>query len=158
VITLEHIYWLTGLMVGGVAIVNARDKTNPRRVNNTAFWGIYAVTFLAGSWLPDTVSGFLVIAMVLVASIRGLGQGKKESATREELEASARRWGNRLFIPALTIPLVTVLGTFIFKKIKFHGSLLVDVKQVTVISLAIATLIALGVGMAMIRPPLLAPI
>jgi len=158
VITLEHIYWLTGLMMAGVAIVNARDKTNPRRFNNTAFWGIYAVTFLAGSRLPDLVSGFLVIAMVMVASIRGLGQGKKEGATREELEASARRWGNRLFIPALTIPLVTVLGTFIFKKITLNGSPLVDVKQVTVISLAIATLIALGVGMAMLKPPLLAPI
>jgi uncharacterized membrane protein len=158
VITLEHIYWLTGLMMVGVAIVNARDKTNPRRFNNTAFWGIYAVTFLAGSWLPDIVSGFLVIAMVLVASIRGLGQGKKEGATREVLESSARRWGNKLFIPALTIPLVTVLGTFIFKKITINGSPLVDVKQVTVISLAIATLIALSVGMAMLKPPLLAPI
>jgi len=158
VITLEHIYWLTGLMMAGVAIVNARDRTNPRRFNNTAFWGIYAVTFLAGSWLPDIVSGFLVIAMVLVASIRGLGQGKKEGATREELETSARKWGNKLFIPALTIPLVTVLGTFIFKKITINGFPLVDVKQVTVISLAIATLIALSVGMAMLKPPLLAPI
>ena len=157
-IKLEHIYWLTGLMMAGVAVVNARDRTNPRRFNNTAFWGIYAVTFLAGSRLPDIVSGFLVIVMVLVASIRGLGQGKKEGARREELEASAHRWGNRLFIPALTIPLVTVLGTFIFKKITFNGSLVVEDKQVTVISLAIATLIALGVGMAMLKPPLLAPI
>jgi uncharacterized membrane protein len=158
VITLEHIYWLTGLMMAGVAIVNARDRTNPRRFNNTTFWGIYAVTFLAGSWLPDIVSGFLVIAMVLVASVRGLGQGKKEGATRVELEASAHRWGNKLFIPALTIPLVTVLGTFIFKRISINGYALVDAKQVTVISLAIATLIALGVGMAMLKPPLLAPI
>jgi len=158
VITLEHIYWLTGLMMLGVAIVNARDRTNPRRFNNTAFWGIYAVTFLVGSHLPDVVSGFLVIAMVLVASIRGLGQGRKESTTREEREASARRWGNKLFVPALTIPLVTVLGTFLFKKITVNGSPVVDLKQVTVISLAIATLIALAVGMAMLRPPLLAPI
>jgi uncharacterized membrane protein len=157
-IALEHIYWLTGLMMVGVAIVNARDTTNPRRFNNTAFWGIYAVTFLVGSYLPDIVSGFLVIAMVLVASIRGLGQGKKESETREDSEASARRWGNKLFIPALAIPLVTVLGTFVFKKITINGFPLVDVKQVTVISLAIATLIALAVGMVMLRPPLLAPI
>lgn len=157
-ITLEHIYWLSGLMMAGVAIVNARDATNPRRFNNTAFWGIYALTFLAGSHLPDIVNGFLVIAMVLVASIRGLGQGKKDGAAREDQEASARRWGNRLFIPALTIPLVTVLGTFVLKKITINGSTLVDVKQVTVISLAIATLIALVVGMAMLKPPLLAPI
>jgi uncharacterized membrane protein len=158
VITVEHIYWLTGLMMAGVAIVNSRDSTNPRRLNNTVFWGIYAITFLVGSRLPDVVNGFLVIGMVLVASIRGLGQGKGESASRKEREASARRWGNKLFIPALTIPLVTVLGTFAFKRITINGSALVDVKQVTVISLAVATVIALAVGMAMLKPPLTAPI
>jgi uncharacterized membrane protein len=158
VITLEHIYWLTGLMMAGVAVVNARDSTNTRRFNNVAFWGIYAITFLVGSRLPDLVNGFLVIGMVLVASIRGLGHGKTESSSREEREASARRWGNKLFIPALTIPLITVLGSFVFKKATVNGAPLVDVKQVTVISLAIATVIALGVGMAMLKPPLSAPI
>src|SRR3982074_1567676 len=158
VITLEHIYWLTGLMMAGVAVVNLRDPSNPRRYNNNAFWGIYAKTFLSGSHLPDLVSGFLVIGMVLVASIRGLGQGKTEGASRTEREASARRWGAKLFIPALTIPLVTVLGTFVFKRITITGSPMVDFKQVTVISLAIATLIALAVGMAMLRSPVLAPI
>jgi uncharacterized membrane protein len=158
VITLEHIYWLTGLMMAGVAVVNLRDPSNPRRFSNTAFWGVYATTFLIGSHLPDLVNGFLVIGMVLVASMRGLGQGKRESSSREEREASARRWGAKLFIPALTIPLVTVLGTFVFKRITLNGSPLVDVKQVTVISLAIATLIALAVGMVMLRPPLSAPI
>jgi len=158
VITLEHIYWLSGLMMAGVAIVNWRDRSNPRRFNNTAFWGIYAITFLAGSHLPDLANGFLVIAMVLVASIRGLGQGKQESSSREERETSARRWGNRLFIPALAIPFVTVLGTVLFKKITIHGNPVVDLKQVTVISLAIATLVALAAGMVMLRPPLSAPI
>ena len=144
--------------MAGVAIVNARDATNPRRFNNTAFWGIYAVTFLVGSYLPDLATGFLVIAMVLVASIRGLGQGKSESDTREGREASARHWGNKLFIPALTIPIVTVLGTILFKRISINGSPLVDLKQVTVISLAVATIIALTIGMIMLKPPLVAPI
>ena len=157
-ITLEHIYWLMGVMTAGVAIVNARDATNKRRFNNTAFWGIYSVTFLAGSYLPDLANGFLVIGMVLVASIRGLGQGKGEANTREEREASARAWGNKLFIPALAIPIVTVLGTILFKRISVNGSPVVDLKQVTVISLALATLIALTIGMIMLKPPLVAPI
>lgn len=156
-ITLEHIYWLTGLMAAGVALVNARDATNLRRLNNTAFWGIYAVTFLVGSYLSDLANGVLVIAMVLVASIRGLGQGAAK-VSREEEAASAERWGNKLFIPALTIPVLTVLGTFVLKRIEIAGTPIVDVRQVTVISLAIATLIALTIGMAMLRPPPLAPI
>jgi len=158
VITLEHVYWLSGLMMAGVAIVNWRDRTNPRRFNNTVFWGVYAITFLAGTYLPDVANGFLVIAMVLVASIRGLGQGKQETRTREEREASAQRWGNKLFIPALAIPIITVLGTVLFKRISIGGAALVDLKQITVISLAIATVIALAIGVVMLRPPLSAPI
>ncbi|HYU54359.1 MAG TPA: DUF979 domain-containing protein [Gemmatimonadaceae bacterium] len=157
-ITLEHIYWLSGLMMAGVAIVNWRDRSNPRRFNNSAFWGVYGITFLVGTHLPDLVNGFLVIAMVLVASIRGLGQGSHVGDTQAEREASAKRWGNRLFVPALAIPLITVLGTVIFKRIAIHGVPIVDLKQVTVISLAIATLVALAIGMIMLRPPLLAPI
>jgi uncharacterized membrane protein len=145
-------------MFAGVAIVNWRDRTNRRRFNNTAFWGVYAITFLAGSYLSDLTNGFLLIVMVLVASIRGLGQGAGESATREEREASARRWGNKLFVPALAIPLVTVLGTVFLKRITINGLPLVDIKQVTVISLAIATIVALTIGMIMLKPPLLAPI
>ena len=156
-ITLEHIYWLTGLMMAGVSIVNWRDRSNRRRFNNTAFWGVYAITFLLGSRLPDLVNGFLVIAMVLVASIRGLGQGV-DSSSPQEREESARRWGNKLFIPALTIPLLTVAGTLAFKRVTINGVPLVDVKQVTVISLAIATLVALAVGMILLRPPISAPI
>ena len=156
-ITLEHVYWLTGVMMLGVAIVNYRDRSNPRRLNNSAFWGIYSVTFLVGSYLPDLANGFLVIAMVLVASIRGLGQGKARAADASSRDG-ATRFGNKLFIPALAVPIVTVAGTFIFKRAIFNGSPLVDPKQITVISLAIATVIALAIGMAMLRPPLLAPI
>jgi uncharacterized membrane protein len=158
VITLEHVYWLSGLMTAGVAIVNWRDRSNARRLNNTAFWGVYAITFLAGSHLPDLANGFLVIAMVLVASIRGLGQGQKESTTREEREESAGRWGNKLFVPALAIPLVTVVGSVLFKRITIYGTQVVDPKQVTLISLAIATVLSLILGMIMLRPPLMAPI
>jgi uncharacterized membrane protein len=156
-ITLEHVYWLTGLMMAGVSIVNWRDRTNRRRFNNTAFWGIYAVTFLFGSRLPDLISGLLVIAMVLVASIRGLGQGVDQSSPAER-EINATRWGNKLFIPALAIPVVTVFGTLTLKRLTINGVPFVDVKQVTVISLAIATAIALAIGMLLLRPPLSAPI
>ena len=156
-ITLEHVYWLSGLMMAGVSIVNWRDRSNRRRFNNTAFWGIYAITFLFGSRIPDLANGLLVIAMVLVASIRGLGQGVDRSSAKER-ETSAQRWGNKLFIPALAIPIVTVLGTLTLKRVTIAGNPLVDVKQVTVISLAFATVIALAIGMILLRPPLSAPI
>ena len=154
-ITLEHVYWLMGVLAAGVAWVNGRDASNPKRWNNAAFWGLYAATFLAGSWLPHAVTGCLVIAMVAVASIGKLGQTTRESQTAAQREASAARWGNRLFLPALTIPAVTLLGTFVLKTATVGGAPIVDPKQVTQISLALA---GLAVAMVMLRPPAAAPL
>jgi len=147
-----------GLLTAGVALVNLRDARMARRYNNAAFWGLYSITFFAGSYLPNLANGTLLVLMVLVASVGKLGKPPGESVPLAEREASARRWGNMLFIPALTIPAITLLGTLTLKTATFHGAPLVDPKQVTLISLAIATIVALVVGMLMLRPPALAPI
>ena len=157
-ITLELVYMLMGLMMAGVAIVSLRDRTSSKRYVNAAFWGLYAITFLAGSRLPAIVNGWLVIAMVVVMAVGKLGGAPPESTSRAEREASAARWGNRLFIPALAIPAVTLLGTLTFKCLHIGAVPLVDVKQVTLISLGVATVVALAVGMVMLRPPAAAPI
>jgi uncharacterized membrane protein len=157
-ITLEFVNVLMGLMMVGIAVVNLRDKTSAKRYNNAAFWGIYAVTFLAGSYLPNFVNGLLVIAMVSIVAIGKLGAAPPEQTTRAEREASAARWGNRLFIPALTIPAVALLGTFTLKGLHLNGVALVDPRQVTLISLGLATVAALIVGIVMLRPPPTAPI
>lgn len=156
-ITLEFINVLMGLMLAGVAIANVRDRTNRRRFNNAAFWGLWAFTFLFGSHVPNFVNGLVVIAMVLVMAIGGLSGAPPESASRQERVASAERWGNSLFVPALTIPAVTLAGTFGFKHLSVHGTPLVDPKQVTLISLGLATVAALIVAIVMLGPPASAP-
>ncbi len=157
-ISLDFIYVLMGLLTAGVAIATLADRTNTKRINNGLFWGIYSVTFLMGSRLPNFVNGLLVIGMALVAGIGKLGKPDGESTTLAERIESARRWGNRLFIPALAIPVCTVLGTLTLKKVFINGVALVDAKQVTLVSLAFAIVIALTIGMAMLRPPLSTPI
>jgi uncharacterized membrane protein len=158
VITLEFVYTLMGLMVAGIAIVNFRDRSSPKRYNNAAFWGLYAISYLAGSHLPDLVNGLIVIAMVLVMTIGKLGAAPPEQTTRAEREASAARWKNLLFIPALAIPAVTLFGNVVFKKWQIRGLPLVDPKQVTLISLGVATLVALIIGLVLLRPPISAPV
>jgi uncharacterized membrane protein len=157
-IKLEFIYVLMGLMLAGIALVNARDASNPRRVQNALFWGIYAVTFLVGSRLPDVVNGVLVLAMVLVVSVGKLGQSALPGSSREEREASAARWGNRLFMPVLMVPVGTLLGTMFLDDATVGGVPLLDPRQVTLLSLGLSTLVALGAGMIMLRPPVMTPV
>ncbi|HET7457225.1 MAG TPA: DUF979 domain-containing protein, partial [Gemmatimonadaceae bacterium] len=160
VITLEFLYLLMGVMVGGVALVNLFTPGDARRYRNALFWGIWGVTFLVGSRLSNLASGCLAIALALVAAFGRVGQVRRDddSAGRAQREASARRWGNRLFVPALAVPAVTILGTVTLKGLHFNCAPLVDPKQVTLVSLGAATLVALALGMAMLRPPALAPI
>jgi uncharacterized membrane protein len=158
VIGLEALYVLMGALTAGVSLVNLFDRSAPKHLKNALFWGLYSATFLLGSHLPDLANGVLVIAMVLVAGVGGLGGGRADATTREQREASARRWGNWLFVPALVIPALTLLGTATLKGARVGGVPLVDARQVTLVSLAGATLVALAVGVLMLRPPALAPV
>jgi len=157
-ITLEFIYLLMGVMLAGITLVSARDRTNRKRWKNTAFWGMYAATFLFGSYLPHLASGALVIAMAAVSGVGGLGKGDPDTTTQAERAESAARLRNRLYVPALLIPGLALLGTLTLKKATLHGTPLVDPKQVTVISLGIATLVALAAAVAMLRPRAATPI
>ena len=161
-ITLEFLYRLMGILTGGAAIINLRDHANPRRIANASFWGLWSVSFLFGSHLPDLVNGILILGMVAVAAIRGVGgmgtaNARDGTSTAERLE-SARRWGNRLFLPALAVPVLTLLANATIGRIVIAGSPLVDPKQVTLVSLGVATLASLSIAMLMLRPPLRAPL
>ena len=155
-IKLEAIYVLMGVMVGGIALVNARDASNPARWRTTCFWLVYALLFVAGSYLPDVANGVLVLVMVGVAAA-GLGQGRGASTTPEARVASALRWKNKLFVPVLVVPIATFAGSVLLKTLRVNGQLLVDPKQVTQVSLGLATVLGLLVALIMLRPPASAP-
>lgn len=156
-IKLEAVYVLMGLLTGGIAVVNARDDSNPRRWRNTLFWGVYALLFFAGSYLGDLANGVLVLVMVATAA-SGLGQGTRESISVADRLASALRHRNRLFVPVLVVPIATFLGSVLLKDLTVGGQPLVDPKQVTQIALGLATVLGLCTGLAMLRPPASAPI
>ena len=157
-IGLELLYVLMGALAAGVALVNLLDRGAPKRLKNAAFWGLWAASFLLGSRIGDLANGAILVAMALVAGLGGLGGVRPEATTREQRAASARRWGNALFVPALVVPLLTLVGTFTLKGVEVGGRPLVDPRQVTLVALALATLVALAVAMAMLRPPAAAPV
>ena len=156
-IKLEAVYDLAGLVFAGIAVFSALDRQNGRRWINTAFWGLFAASFLMGSYLTDFANGLLVIAMVLVGGVLRWGKTVHPTTTPEEREASAARLGSRVFLPVLLIPIVTLAGTLVFPHLTLNGAPIVDAKQVTVISMAIGAVGALILAMAMLRPPLTAP-
>ncbi len=155
-ITLQHAYIVGGLFFAAMSILSALDSSNARRLRNFLFWGLLATSFLAGNYLGDFGNGVLALGLVVVAAA-GLGQGKPATTTQEQRRESAERRGNALFLPALIIPAVALVGTLIAKETSW-GASFIDKSQATLISLVIGTLIAVTIAMIWLRPPLLAPL
>ncbi|SEB05041.1 DUF979 domain-containing protein [Paraburkholderia sartisoli] len=150
-ITIDYLFWLLGvvlLIVGGMIM---SDREHPRRFLAGGFWILYALIFLIGDRLPADVVGVLVIAMALIAGFGGVTAGKPKVLSEETRLASARRLGNKLFIPALTIPVVTVIVTLTAKYFIVGGMPLVELKNVTLIGFGIGCVIALAVACVMTR-------
>ncbi|MGV2288587.1 DUF979 domain-containing protein [Trinickia sp. YCB016] len=150
-ITLNYLFWLVGLtllIVGGMILV---DKEHPRRFSAGGFWILYAFIFLIGDKLPVEVVGALVILMALIAGFGGVTASKPKMLSEDARRASATRLGNKLFIPALTIPVVTVIVTLAASHLIFGGTPFVDPKNVTLIGFGFGCVIALAVTCVMTR-------
>jgi uncharacterized membrane protein len=147
VIGLHDVYVLAGAMFGAFALLSVRDRSNPRRLGNGAFWALLAVSFLFGSQLGDTANGLLVVALIVLGGSGALGRGKLERRSAEARAHRAARRGNALLVPALLIPLIAVLGTFTLGRIELGGAPLADPNNVTLIALALGILVALLVAL-----------
>jgi uncharacterized membrane protein len=141
-ITMDMVYYLLGIIVAFVAIRVALDKNHPNRLGSSIFWGIFAITFLFGKQIPPLYVGYLVIIMVILASIGKVTRSNEEESDTQEREQHAVRLKNKIFIPALFIPIFTIIGTLTLSKIHFGSMLLVNTKNVALVALSVATIIA----------------
>lgn len=153
-IGIDRVYLLIGLVVSLQAAMTLRDRSNPRRFISALFWGLFGAVFLFGDLLVTTLGrpvAFRLIgaAVLLIAAIAGSGRlagGRPKPPDPGVQRASAQRLGNRLFLPALLIPAVTVLLAVALKQAAPGGVPLLDPKQVTLCALALAAVVALLVA------------
>lgn len=151
-ITMTPVYWLLGAYLALLAWRGLRDTGNPRRFTTAAFWGLLSLLLFAAERMPVRAVGVCVVVLVLIAGFGGLGSGRYEEASVERKRAEAQRLGNRIFLPALLIPVLTTFGTLAAKHLTVDGAPLFDNANTgTLSSLALACLVALGVACVMTR-------
>jgi uncharacterized membrane protein len=143
ILALDDFYVLVGLLFAATAILNLRDRSNPRRHTTAVFWGLYALLYLAGEHLPPAVAGLLMISMALVAGAGLVKGGKPELPAEDARRASAARLGHKLLIPALAIPVVTMVGSTLLKDVHVDTRLLLDPKNLTLVSMGCGSIVAL---------------
>ena len=106
---LEYIYQATGLLLIAFAIQSFLDTQNTKRIGSGLFWLIYGITFMFGPLMPHWVTGLMVLALTLLATGGFMGIGQYGSSSNEDKQKSAIQFKNKLFLPAIIIPLGTIL-------------------------------------------------
>ena len=157
-ITLHWLYILAGLMFAAFSILSATDRSNAKRLGNAAFWGLMALSLLAGDRIGDFGNGLLVLGLAGLAGFHFLGKSHPPTTGDEAREAFSERFGNRLFLPALIIPVTALVGTLFYNYTPIGAAGWIEAKRETYVFLALGVIIALAVIYAWLRPPVLAPL
>ncbi len=157
---LQAIYALLGVFLLFAAALNLRE----RRWAMAGFWLIVAIPFLCGDAIlaaaaqgirwPAQAMGIGVLALGVMAARARLGQSADDAAMQAARSAWAQRLGNRLFVPALAIPLVTLVLVLAEPHLRWGTTLLVDAQHSTLIALGLACVIAFAAALRVTREPL----
>lgn len=135
---LEYIYQATGILLLAFAVQSFLDKDNAKRFGTAAFWAIYGLTFILGSYVPHWITGVMVLLLTLLATAGFLGTGNYQTTTDAQRQQSALTLKNKLFIPAAIVP----IGTVGISQLTPLGAL---------VGLGISSFVAIAVAMLMTK-------
>jgi uncharacterized membrane protein len=156
-ITGQHVLYLVGAMFAGFALLSAFDRTNPKRFGNALFWGLFALSLIAGSRLGDFANGCIVLALAALAGLKLIGRGAPATGEAER-SAEGERFGNALFLPILIVLVIAVAGTLLYLYTPLFETGLFEKNRETFVLLCAGVLVALGAIFAWLKPPPLAPL
>jgi uncharacterized membrane protein len=153
VFSLEAVYVLTGIVLFAFAALTWLDRRHPCPRGSACFWFILGVIFAFGTHLPHAITGLLVLAMVALDGAGFVRPGVADKAATESpidpcagtVPAAEATLGNRIFLPVLTIPVITILFAIAFRLL--HR----DVNQGALIGLGFGGLAAAAVALRVTR-------
>ncbi|KIZ15013.1 DUF979 domain-containing protein [Streptomyces natalensis] len=152
----EWFYWLVGLSFLVMAAQMVTDRSNPKRFGTAGFWGLIGAGFIYSSWVvtgqaPAEPLGAAVLVMAALAGFGCTGRGTPRTTTPQQRAAGAARLGDRLFVPALTIPVVAMVCAVGVKHLSFGGEPVLQEGSETILGLGLGAIAALAIGMIMLR-------
>lgn len=144
---IEYGYWL----IAAFLLYTAWSNLRAHRYARGAFWALLGLLFASGDYvlaqqkmghmLPAQLAGASVIVLALLAPyLRRLPHA--ECASIQQRTASAARLGHRLFVPALLIPLITLVIALTGEHLAIAGRPLFVGTQITLVGLVLACVLA----------------
>jgi uncharacterized membrane protein len=156
-ITLHWLYALAGAMFAVFALLSAIDRSHSKRFGNAAFWGLMALSLLAGDLIGDVGNGLLVLGLAGLAGFGFIGRSHPPTTGEAERQSWSDRLSNKLFLPALIIPATALIGTLAYNYTPLGQAGWIEAKRETYVFLGLGVLLALATIFAWLRPPAIAP-
>ena len=154
---IEFGYWLVGAFLLVAAGMNLRE----RRWSMGLFWAILAIAFIAGDAIlaalasgsrwPAQAMGVGVIALGVLAAAGGTSNAAEPTEIIELRRSESLRLGNRLFLPALAIPLVTLLIVLAAPYAHWQSTPLLDPPRASLLALVLACVAAFAYALRVTR-------
>lgn len=155
---LEYFFILAGLYLVFTAVQVARNSSHPRRWGSTLFWGLLALLFMVGTHMPPILVGYIVTFMVALTALKQVGAPTTATPDHDARTASAIRLGNRLLLPAITIPVLVIAGSYLFRHVQIGDISIAHSDQSTQVALGLATLVGLIMALNVCKAPVTEPV
>lgn len=131
-ILLEVFYMMLGLYMAITMIFTLKDKNHKTRIGTAAFWGILAVVFMVGKFIPSTIVGILVVIIAILSATKQINIGTLKQLDETFSNLKAEKLGLKIFIPSLAIALIAML---ISSFTDFPGTVAIGISSVITIAL-----------------------
>lgn len=150
--SIEVVFYLIGIIVMAIAWMSVRDTSNPKRYTTGLFWFLFGIGFLFGDLMIATLGkplsykilGAIVMLLALIAGGNLLGSGQHPQQVAWDKAALAAKLKNKLFLPAIAIPIITVILTVVGKDLRIGDYFLLDQKNLTLACLTVACLLSIA--------------
>lgn len=105
---LEIFFIVIGLQLVYTSYKVFTNKSNTKRIGTTLFWLDLGLLFMLGKILPSVISGLLVVLLGVISLFRQFEINAFKPFDQEKLESDAKKYGNKIFIPVLSLAVVSV--------------------------------------------------
>ena len=130
---LEIFYAIIGLFMGITMIFTLKDKNHKTRIGTALFWGILAVVFILGNYIPSMIVGILVVLIAVLSATKQINIGTLKQIDETFTTLKAEKLGLKIFIPSLAIAIIAML---VASFTEFSGTVAIGIAAVCAMIIA----------------------
>ena len=132
---LEIFYIMIGLFMGITMVFTLKDKQHKTRIGTALFWGILAVIFMAGNYIPSMIVGVLVVIIAILSATKQINIGTLKQLDETFTTLKAEKLGLKIFIPSLSIAIIAML---VAQFTPFSGTVAIGISAICALIIAFA--------------------